>query len=56
MSDLVAGGVGGPEGPPERPRADQMAGELVTETLDYDMVGRPRSTSRRSGRGGRVRR
>src|SRR5580698_4384954 len=36
MDDPTAGGAGGPQPPPEPPRADPMAGELVTETLDYD--------------------
>jgi pimeloyl-ACP methyl ester carboxylesterase len=30
------GGAGGPQPPPEPPRADPIAGEFVTETLDYD--------------------
>jgi pimeloyl-ACP methyl ester carboxylesterase len=36
MDDQTAGGLGGPELPPNPPRADPIAGELVTETLDYD--------------------
>ena len=36
MDDQTAGGAGGPEPPPKPPRADPIAGELVTETLDYD--------------------
>ncbi len=36
MDDQTAGGAGATESPPEPPRADPMAGELVTETLDYD--------------------
>jgi pimeloyl-ACP methyl ester carboxylesterase len=36
MDDQTAGGASGSEPPPEPPRADPMAGELVTETLDYD--------------------
>ena len=36
MDDQTAGGAGGPEALPESPRADPIAGELVTETLDYD--------------------
>ncbi len=35
MDDQTAG-AGGPQPPPEPPRADPIAGELVTETLDYD--------------------
>jgi len=30
------GGASGPQALPESPRADPIAGELVTETLDYD--------------------
>ena len=40
MDDQTARGAGGPEPLPEPPRADPIAGELVTETLDYD-GGRP---------------
>jgi enterochelin esterase-like enzyme len=36
MDDQTAAGAGGPEAPPESPRANPIAGELVTETLDYD--------------------
>ena len=36
MGDQTAVGAGGPEPPPELPRAGPIAGELVTETLDYD--------------------
>src|ERR1700751_1981847 len=36
MDDRTAGGAGSPEPPPKPPRADPIAGELVTETLDYD--------------------
>jgi len=36
MDDETAGGVGGPEAAPGSPRADPVAGEFVTETLDYD--------------------
>jgi pimeloyl-ACP methyl ester carboxylesterase len=36
MDDQTAGGAGGPEPPPKPPLADPIAGELVTETLDYD--------------------
>ena len=36
MDDQTAGGVGGPEALPKSPRADPIAGEFVTETLDYD--------------------
>ena len=36
MDDHTADGAGGPEALPESPRADPIAGELVTETLDYD--------------------
>ena len=36
MDDYTADGAGGPGAPPESPRADPAAGELVTETLDYD--------------------
>ncbi len=36
MDDQSAGGAVGPEALPEPPSADPMAGELVTETLDYD--------------------
>ena len=39
MDGHIAGG-GGPEARPESPRADPVAGELVTETLGYD-GGRP---------------
>jgi enterochelin esterase-like enzyme len=36
MDDRRAGDSGGPEALPESPRADPIAGHLVTETLDYD--------------------
>ena len=36
MDDHTADGAGGPGALPESPRADPAAGELVTETLDYD--------------------
>jgi enterochelin esterase-like enzyme len=36
MDDQTAGGAGGPAALPESPRADPIAGELVTETFDYD--------------------
>jgi hypothetical protein len=36
MSDQSAGGAAGPQPPPEPPCAEPIAGELVTETLDYD--------------------
>ncbi len=36
MDDRTADGGGGPGALPEPPRADPAAGELVTETLDYD--------------------
>ena len=36
MDDQTAVGEGGPEPPPEPARADPMAGELVTETFEYD--------------------
>ena len=36
MDDPTSGGAGGPQPPPEPLRADPIAGELVTETLDYD--------------------
>ena len=36
MDDQTAGGAGGPEALPEPARADPIAGELVTETFDYD--------------------
>jgi pimeloyl-ACP methyl ester carboxylesterase len=36
MDDQTAGGAVGPGPPPEPPRADPIAGELVTEMLDYD--------------------
>ncbi len=36
MDDQTAGGAGGPEALPKSPRADPIAGEFVTETLDYD--------------------
>ena len=29
-------GASGPEDPPDPPRADPIAGELVTETFEYD--------------------
>jgi enterochelin esterase-like enzyme len=36
MDDHTAAGAAAPEPPPEAPRADPIAGELVSETLDYD--------------------
>jgi pimeloyl-ACP methyl ester carboxylesterase len=36
MDDHAAAGAGGPEARPESPRADPVAGEFVTEMLDYD--------------------
>ena len=36
MDDQTAVGAGGPERPPESARADPIAGELVTETFEYD--------------------
>ena len=36
MDDHTADGAGGPGALPESPHADPAAGELVTETLDYD--------------------
>jgi enterochelin esterase-like enzyme len=36
MDDQTAGGADGPAALPESPRADPIAGELVTETFDYD--------------------
>jgi enterochelin esterase-like enzyme len=36
VDDRPTGGAGGPEPPPKPPRADPIAGELVTATLDYD--------------------
>jgi len=36
MDDRTADGAGGPGARPESPRAGPAAGELVTETLDYD--------------------
>jgi enterochelin esterase-like enzyme len=36
MDDQTAVGAGGPEPPPEPAHADPIAGELVTETLEYD--------------------
>src|SRR5258707_1381952 len=36
MDDQTAGGAGDPEALPKSPRADPIAGEFVTETLDYD--------------------
>ena len=36
MDDQTAGGAGDPEALPNPPRADPTAGDLVTETLDYD--------------------
>src|SRR5438874_4000742 len=36
MDDQTAVGAGGPEAPPEPARADPIAGELVTETFEYD--------------------
>jgi hypothetical protein len=40
MDDHIAVGAEGPGTPPEPARADPIAGELVTETLEYD-GGRP---------------
>jgi enterochelin esterase-like enzyme len=40
MDDATAGNTGRSEPPLEPPRADPIAGEFVTETLDYD-GGRP---------------
>ena len=36
MDDQTTVGAGGSEAPPEPARASPMAGELVTETLEYD--------------------
>lgn len=36
MDEAASVGAGGPEPPPELARADPIAGELVTETLDFD--------------------
>ena len=36
MDDQTAAGAGGPEALPEPARADPIAGELVTETFEYD--------------------
>jgi hypothetical protein len=36
MDDQTAAGAGGPEAPPEPPRADPIAGELITETFAFD--------------------
>ena len=36
MNDRLGGGGSGPEGPPERARADRTVGELVTELFEYD--------------------
>jgi hypothetical protein len=36
MDDQTAAGADGPEALPEPPRADPIAGELVTETFEYD--------------------
>ena len=36
MDDQAAVGAGGPEAPPEPARANPIAGELVTETFEYD--------------------
>jgi enterochelin esterase-like enzyme len=36
IDDQTAGGAGGPAALPESPRADPLAGELVTATLAYD--------------------
>ena len=47
MDDQTAVGADGPEEPPEPPRADPMAGELVTETFEYDGGRQVRCTSRR---------
>src|ERR1700722_1553043 len=35
-ADQTAGGTSNPQAPPQSPRADAIAGELVTETFDYD--------------------
>jgi enterochelin esterase-like enzyme len=40
MDDQSAGAAGGPEAPAELPRADPIAGELVSEVFEYD-GGRP---------------
>src|SRR5580658_7030425 len=36
MNEQTAAGAGGPEAPPEPARTDPIAGELVTETFEYD--------------------
>jgi enterochelin esterase-like enzyme len=36
MDDQAAARAGGPEAPPKPARADPIAGELVTETFEYD--------------------
>jgi pimeloyl-ACP methyl ester carboxylesterase len=36
MDDQTTGGAGGPDAPSEPARADPIAGELVTETFEYD--------------------
>jgi hypothetical protein len=36
MDNRTVDGGDGPEPPPELPRADPIAGELVTETFEYD--------------------
>lgn len=36
MDDQTPTGVGGPQSPPEPTRARPLAGDLVTETFDYD--------------------
>ena len=36
MDDQTAADAAGPEAPPEPARADPIAGELVTETFEYD--------------------
>ena len=36
MDEQTAAHEGGPEEPPEPPRADPIAGNLVTETFEYD--------------------
>ena len=36
MDDQTAVGAGGPGTPPEASPGDRMAGDLVTETIEYD--------------------
>jgi hypothetical protein len=36
MNDRTAAGAGGREPPPRPARADPIAGELITETFEYD--------------------